>query len=77
MTRHAASIGDLSFDDRGRTLASTDVRGSVQLWDSMLWTTSRHALKSRLCAAVGQNLRPLEWERLLPGEPYNATCPRG
>jgi hypothetical protein len=46
----------------------------MRVWDSILWQRSAPALHDYLCARVGRNLAPDEWERYLPDDPYRETC---
>jgi hypothetical protein len=41
----------------------------------ILWNVSITAWKARACRAAGRNLTWEEWQRYLPGRPYEQTCP--
>ena len=69
---YPAFPGDLVFtpDDR---LLSAD--GRIVEWDPILWRGTLEQFRERLCPSAGRNLRPEEWARFLPGQPYRRTCP--
>jgi len=42
----------------------------------MLFDIDPHSWKQRACQIAGRNLTVKEWERYLPDEPYQKTCPQ-
>ena len=63
---------DLVFTPDNRLLSA---HGVVVEWDPILWRGTLEQFRDRLCPAAGRNLRPEEWARFLPGQPYRRTCP--
>ena len=63
---------DLAFTPDNRLLSA---HGVVVEWDPILWRGTLEQFHERLCPTAGRNLRPEEWARFLPGQPYRRTCP--
>ncbi|MGQ0778016.1 MAG: WD40 repeat domain-containing protein [Pseudonocardiales bacterium] len=67
---HTDAVYGVAFSPNGKMIASTSADSTVQLWPATvdLWV-------ERACAVAGRNLSQAEWDRFLPGRPYNRTCP--
>jgi WD40 repeat protein len=63
-------IWSLSFASDGTSLIALDDIGVVSLWD-----LSPASWQLRACTIANRNLTREEWERYIPGLPYQATCP--
>jgi hypothetical protein len=57
------------FSPDGRRLFVVSDAGQGWVWDvdQSDWLT-------RACTVAGRNLTLQEWQQLLPGQPYEATC---
>jgi WD40 repeat protein len=71
VSTHGLSL-ELTFTPDGRLRPNL---GVVVEWDPILWRGTLEQFHERLCPAAGRNLRPEEWARFLPGQPYRRTCP--
>lgn len=56
-------------EDNGRTLLATE-GGFVRVY-----VTDMADLRELACEYATRNLTLQEWERFLPGEPFEVTCP--
>jgi hypothetical protein len=79
---HAGDVLDVEVADAGRTLVTVGADGTAVRWDmrpgagpadSAVPGGPEQWLRE-LCAVVGRDLTPAEWERHLPDRPYAATC---
>lgn len=62
----------VAIDDEAQRLIATDGNGAVRAWplDPSVWTGA-------ICAKVDGPLTLLEWQDLMPGEPYAPACEDG
>ena len=68
------SVRSVVFSPDARTLVSGGADGMVRLLDRVLWTGDPAELEASICARVDRSLTTAEWDRFLPGEPYQKTC---
>nr|WP_276207257.1 NACHT and WD repeat domain-containing protein [Nocardia mangyaensis] len=54
-----------------------DIDNQPQVFETALWSTDRQVLTDRLCAVVGRDLTPEEWQSTatLRDREYTSTCP--
>ena len=69
---HAADVTRAVFSPDGGFVATASVDGTAGLWDVAL--PSRSSLREKACRIAGCNFTRVEWERFLPGKPYEETC---
>jgi WD40 repeat protein len=70
LTGHTDAVRGVAFSPDGTLLATTSIDQTAQLWDP--------SFKSWVmvgCRLVNHNLSMSEWDQLLPGVPYERTCP--
>ena len=69
LSAHEGPLYGLAFSPDGRTLGTVGANGAVRLWDLGLqeWQVVG-------CRLVRRNLSLAEWQRFLPGRPYQRTC---
>ena len=62
--------GSAAYVDDDRSLVTFEADGTGSVWPMRLAAWTQHA-----CSVVGRNLTSGEWQRFLPGRPYQRTCP--
>jgi WD40 repeat protein len=69
LTGHGDEVLGLAFGP-DRRLASASADQLVRLWNIDFTSWREHG-----CSMVNRNLSGAEWDQLLPGLPYERTCP--
>jgi WD40 repeat protein len=70
LTGHTDRVYSVAFSPDGSLLATTSQDGTARLWNPFF-----DSWLSVGCGLVNRNLSMTEWEQLLPGTPYERTCP--
>ena len=62
--------GSAAYSDDDQNLVTFQADGTGSVWPTTLAAWTHHA-----CSVAGRNLTQAEWQRFLPGQPYQRTCP--
>jgi WD40 repeat protein len=68
-----APVQSIAYSPDGQTLASGGSH-AIKLWGLSSWHDPQ-VRQQRACQIANRNLTWQEWQRYLPGEPYQQTCP--
>ncbi len=70
-----SAVYGLTFASGGRALALGCGDGTTVLWDIVPWATTYATVRIRVCGIFWGNINPTEWRILVPGLPYQRSCP--
>jgi WD40 repeat protein len=66
------TVFSVAFSPTANVLAAGSQDGSTQLW-----LATPAAAASYICSITGAPITRTEWERYIPGLPYDPPCPAG
>jgi WD40 repeat protein len=74
LSAHEGELYGLAFSPDGRTLGTVGANGAVRLWDLRFHEWQPTEWQAAGCRLIRRNLSLTEWQRFLPGIPYQRTC---
>jgi WD40 repeat protein/energy-coupling factor transporter ATP-binding protein EcfA2 len=72
---HSGPVNGVAFSPDNKLLASAGNVGGGSVGSVRLWNRNFTSWVAAGCKLVNRNLSMEEWDQLLPGRPYERTCP--
>jgi WD domain, G-beta repeat len=70
LTGHSNTVNAVAFSPNAQLLATASQDSAVWLWNPFF-----HDWRKTGCKLINRNLSMAEWNQLIPGIPYERTCP--